>query len=122
MRWFGLDVHRDFCEVAIADDEAVRSAGRVPTRVEIARAICGEPGRNRCRGSPRRQRERTGSSRYSQAHGIRVVVANTRKLQGLSDTRARNRSPRREADRADAGSGLLDEVWTPDERRGRCGG
>src|SRR5205823_1150270 len=33
VRAFGLEVHRDFCEVAIAEDGEVRSAGRVATRV-----------------------------------------------------------------------------------------
>jgi hypothetical protein len=33
MRWFGLDVHRDFCEVAVVDEKGVRSAGRIATRV-----------------------------------------------------------------------------------------
>jgi hypothetical protein len=28
-----LDVHRDFCEVAIAEGGAIRSAGRIPTRI-----------------------------------------------------------------------------------------
>jgi transposase len=31
MRSIGMDVHRDFCEVAIAHDGAVRSAARVKT-------------------------------------------------------------------------------------------
>src|SRR5437868_10700757 len=30
-RAIGLDVHRDFCEVAICEDGQVRSAGRVPS-------------------------------------------------------------------------------------------
>jgi len=30
-RAIGLDVHRDFCEVAIADGGEVRSAGRIAT-------------------------------------------------------------------------------------------
>jgi hypothetical protein len=34
VRGFGLDVHRDFCEVAIAEDGRVRSAGRIATRVD----------------------------------------------------------------------------------------
>jgi hypothetical protein len=34
VRGFGLDVHRDFCEVAIATERSVRSAGRIATRVE----------------------------------------------------------------------------------------
>jgi hypothetical protein len=37
-RAIGLDVHRDFCEVAIAQDGEVRSSGRVdttPARLEL---------------------------------------------------------------------------------------
>src|SRR5829696_2291847 len=32
MRYIGLDVHREFCEVAIAEEGRVRSAGRIRTR------------------------------------------------------------------------------------------
>ena len=32
MRFIGLDVHRDFCEVAIAEGGEVRAAGRVRDR------------------------------------------------------------------------------------------
>ena len=35
MREIGLDVHRDFCEVAIAEAGEVRSAGRVETTPEV---------------------------------------------------------------------------------------
>jgi transposase len=115
MRWIGLDVHRDFCEVAIADEEAVRSAGRIPTRVAslelFAQSLAGS--------DVVALEATTGADRIVsvlQAHGIRVVVANTRKLKGLSDARAKT-------DRLDARliarmlrSGLLEEVWTPDER------
>ena len=31
MRFIGLDVHRDFCEVALAEAGEVRLAGRVQT-------------------------------------------------------------------------------------------
>ena len=34
MRAVGLDVHLEFCEVAIAEDGRVRSAGRVETKPE----------------------------------------------------------------------------------------
>jgi hypothetical protein len=38
VRWvgraIGLDVHRDFCVVAICEDGKVRSAGRVPSTPE----------------------------------------------------------------------------------------
>jgi transposase len=33
-RAIGLDVHRDFCVVAICEDGEVRSAGRVPSTPE----------------------------------------------------------------------------------------
>jgi hypothetical protein len=33
-RAIGLDVHRDFCEVAICEDGVTRSAGRVPSTPE----------------------------------------------------------------------------------------
>ena len=35
MRSIGLDVHRDFCEVAIAEQGKVRSAGRIATRPDV---------------------------------------------------------------------------------------
>ena len=35
MRAIGLDVHRDFCEIAIAEAGGVRSAGRIATRPEV---------------------------------------------------------------------------------------
>ncbi|HEX6023129.1 MAG TPA: IS110 family transposase, partial [Solirubrobacter sp.] len=51
-----------------------------------------------------------------QRHGVRVVVANTRKLKAITEAKAKT-------DRLDARalamlllSGLLDPVWTPDER------
>ena len=39
MRFIGLDVHRDFCEVAICEDGEVRSAGRVPATPEGVRSL-----------------------------------------------------------------------------------
>jgi hypothetical protein len=35
VRSIGLDVHRDFCEIAIAEAGKVRSAGRIATRPEV---------------------------------------------------------------------------------------
>jgi transposase len=45
-RAIGLDVHRDFCEVAICEEGRVRSAGRVkttPEALELSCAAFGEP-------------------------------------------------------------------------------
>jgi hypothetical protein len=52
MRAIGLDVHLDFCEVAISEDGAVRSAGRIeatPEQIELfARSLgAGDRGRSR---------------------------------------------------------------------------
>ena len=38
-RAIGLDVHREFCEVAICEDGVVRSAGRVPSTPEGIKAL-----------------------------------------------------------------------------------
>jgi len=44
MRFIGLDVHRDFCDVAIYDNGKVRSAGRVASSPEqlqlFAQSLC----------------------------------------------------------------------------------
>jgi hypothetical protein len=37
VRDIGLDVHRDFCEVAIAEAGEIRSAGRIETTPETLR-------------------------------------------------------------------------------------
>jgi transposase len=51
-----------------------------------------------------------------QAHGVRVVVANTRKLRSITEAKAKtNRLDAKTLARL-LMSGLLDEVWTPDER------
>ncbi len=44
MRFIGLDVHRDFCDVAIYENGAVRSAGPVASSAEqlqlLAQSLC----------------------------------------------------------------------------------
>jgi Transposase len=115
MRAFGLDVHRDFCEVAIAEEGRIRSAGRIPTRVESLELFA----QSLVASDVVALGATTGADKIVsllQAHGVRVVVANTRKLKSITEAKAKT-------DRLDARtlarllvSGLLDEVWTPDER------
>ena len=38
-RAVGLDVHREFCEVAICEDGRTRSAGRVPAKPDGIRLL-----------------------------------------------------------------------------------
>jgi transposase len=115
VRAFGLDVHRDFCEVAIAESGVVTSAGRIPTRVESLELFAASLAATDVVALE----ATTGADKIVallQAEGIRVVVANTRKLSSITEAKAKT-------DRLDAKtlarlliSGLLDEVWTPDER------
>jgi transposase len=115
VRGFGLDVHRDFCEVAIAERGRVRAAGRVATRVEALEVFA----QSLVAGDVVALEATSGTDRIVsilQRHGVRVVVANTRKLRSITDAKAKT-------DRLDARalarllvSGLLDEVWTPDDR------
>jgi len=110
-----LDVHRDFCEVAIAEQGQVRSAGRIQSRVEALELFA----QSLVASDVVALEATTGADKIVsvlQRHGIRVVVANTRKLKSISEAKAKT-------DRLDAQtlarllmSGLLDEVWTPDER------
>ena len=115
MRWFGLDVHRDFCEVAVADVDGVRSAGRIATRVPSLELFA-----QSLAGDDLVALEATAGAdtivAVFERHGIGVVVANTRKLRSITEAKAKT-------DRLDArtlarllASGLLEEVWTPDER------
>jgi transposase len=115
VRGLGLDVHRDFCEVAIAERGRIRSAGRIATRVPALELFA----QSLAPDDVVALEATTGTDRIVgvlQRHGIRVVVANTRKLKSITEAKAKT-------DRLDARtlakllmSGLLDPVWTPDER------
>ena len=113
MRSVGLDVHLDFCEVAIVEDGEVRFAGRVdttPERLEIfAGSLCSDD---------RVALEVTGNAweiaRILEPHVAAVLVVSP------SDTTIRQ--ARAKTDRLDArtlarllAAGSLDAVWMPDE-------
>ena len=114
-RAIGLDVHRDFCVVAICDDGQVRSGARVPSTPEgltlLAQSLV---------KSDRVALEVTGScwevARLLEPHVDRVVVVSPDDT-GITQARAKT-------DRLDARtlarllwSGELESVWMPD---GRC--
>ncbi|MDQ6775817.1 MAG: transposase, partial [Actinomycetota bacterium] len=118
VRWvgraIGLDVHRDFCVVAICEDGKVRSAGRVPSTPEglglLAESLL---------PTDRVALEVTGScwevARLLEPHVQRVVVVSPDDT-GISSARAKT-------DKLDARAlasllwrGELDTVWMPDER------
>lgn len=115
MRFIGLDVHREFCEVAIVENGRVRSAGRVRTRRKELELFAQSLG-----SDDEVALESTGGAvaivRILEAHVARVVVVNTKKLRQISEAKAKT-------DRLDArrlaellAAGYLAEVWCPDER------
>src|SRR5207245_3717687 len=93
MRAVALDVHLDFCEVAIVEDGEVRSAGRIETKPEQIELFAGSLGPD-----DRVALEVTGNAweiaRIIEAHVAQVVVVSP------SDTGSRR--ARGERDRVDA--------------------
>ena len=112
MRFVGLDVHRDFCEVAIVEHGGVRSAGRVPTTPEALTLFAQSLGPD-----AHVVLEATGNAlaiaRLLRPHVARVV---------LTDPSAVHESGAAKTDKIDAralakvlASGFLRVVWAPDE-------
>jgi transposase len=115
VRYIGMDVHREFCEVAIREEGGVRQAGRLRTRRAELELFARSLGRD-----DQVALESTGGAeaiaRILRPHVARVVVVNTKKLKAISEAKAKT-------DRLDArrlaellASGYLAEVWCPDER------
>jgi transposase len=113
-RAIGLDVHRDFCVVAICEDGKVRSAGRVPSTPDGLMMLAAS-----LAPSDRVALEVTGScwevARILDPHVNRVVVVSPDDT-GITQARAKT-------DRLDARAlarllwvGELESVWMPDER------
>ena len=117
LRWvgraIGLDVHRDFCEIAICEDGVVRSAGRVKSTPEGLRALA-----ESLLATDMVALEVTGSA--WEVAGIlepfvqKVIVVSPDDT-GISSARAKT-------DKLDARAlakllwtGELEAVWTPDE-------
>jgi transposase len=112
VRAIGLDVHLDFCEVAISERGEVRSAGRISTTPEQIELFAQSLG-----AEDRVALEVTGNAweikRLIEPHVARVVVVSP------SDTGIRQ--ARAKTDRLDArtlarllAAGELDSVWMPD--------
>jgi transposase len=113
-RAIGLDVHRDFCEVAIAADGAVRSAGRVETTPERLELFAQSLG-----ADDRVALEVSGNAweiaRILGPHVKRVIVVSPDDT-GIRQARAK--TDRLEARRLARllWAGELDAVWMPDEQ------
>jgi transposase len=114
VRAVGLDVHRDFCEVALVEDGELRSAGRIATKPEALELFAQSLDLH-----DHVALEVTGNAweiaRILEPHVARVIVVSP------SDTGIRQ--ARAKTDRLDAralakllAAGQLDAVWCPDER------
>ena len=115
VRYIGLDVHREFCEVAISEEGEVRAAGRVKARREELELFARSLGRD-----DEVALEVTGGAEaiagILRPHVARVVIANAKRLPQISEAKAKT-------DRLDArrlaellAAGYLSEVWCPDEQ------
>src|SRR4051794_14230482 len=114
MRYIGLDVHRDFCDVAIFEDGELRSAGRVESSPEqlglFAQSLCDDD---------QVALETTGNAlsiaRILEGHVGGVLVADTRNVRAMTHAKVKN-------DRVDAcmlakllAAGMLPGTWLCDE-------
>jgi transposase len=114
MRSIALDVHRDFCEVAIAEAGEVRFAGRVKTEPEalelFARSLA---------ATDRVALEATGNglaiARIIEPHADRVLLANPEAVKGATQTAKTDKVDARTLAQLLAG-GFLPEVWIFDEQ------
>jgi len=114
IRFIALDVHRDFSEVAIAEDGRVRRAGRVettPARLELfAQSLAADD---------QVALEATGNALA--IAGIiepcvgRVVLANPKAVKHATQSAKTDKLDARTLARLLA-AGFLPEVWTPDEQ------
>jgi transposase len=114
MRSIALDVHRDFCEVAIKDESGLRLAGRVkatPKDLELFAQSLAPDDQVALEAS-----EPAGAiARILEPHVGRVLIANTRKLRAIAESKVKT-------DELDArtlcellAAGFLPSVWAPDE-------
>ncbi len=114
MRFLALDVHRDFCEVAIGEDGRVRLARRVETNPAALELFAQSLG-----ADDQVALEATGNAlaiaRVIEPYVARVVLANPKAVKGATQTAKTDKLDARTLARLLA-AGFLPEVWTPDER------
>lgn len=115
MRFIALDVHRDFCQVAINEQGELRSAGRIKTTVaeleRFARSLDHDDQVALEASGPA-----NAVARILEPHVGRVVVANPLRLRAIAEAKAKT-------DKLDArtlcellSAGFLPAVWRPDEQ------
>ena len=115
LRAVALDVHRDFCEVAIVEGGELRSGGRIETKPETLELFAQSldvHDRRRARGDRQRLGDRAhpGAARRARDRGRRhqTPASARRGPRPTASMPARSRSC--------SGRAQLDAVWMPDER------
>ena len=114
-RSIGLDVHRDFCQVAIADGGRARSAGRIATTSEQLQLFA-----QSLAPTDRVVMEATGNAlaiaKILKPHVAQVVLAHAKQVRAISHARVKT-------DKIDAkvladllAGDLIPRVWIGDER------
>ncbi len=114
MRSIALDVHRDFCEVAIKDAAGLRLARRVKTEPEelelFAQSLAPDD-----QVALEASEPALAIARILELHVGRVVVANTHMVRAIAESKVKT-------DKLDActlcellAAGFLPAVWSPDE-------
>jgi transposase len=115
MRFFGIDVHLEFCEVAVAEGGKVSQVGRIASTPEAIREFARGLG-----GEDQVVLDASGSvmaiARILRESNVgRVIVSNAAQTRAISHARVKS-------DRFDAAmlarllsAGMLSEVWVPDE-------
>ena len=114
MRFIALDVHRDFCEVAVVEGDQVRRAGRIETTPATLELFAQSLG-----ADDEVVLEATGNAvaiaRIIEPHVSRVVLANPKAVKGATQSAKTDKLDARTLARLLA-AGFLPEVWTPDEQ------
>jgi transposase len=112
MRFVGLDVHRDFCEVAIVERGQVRSCGRVPTTPESL-TLFGQSLGPDAHVVLEATANALAIARLLRPHVARVVLTEPSAVHDLHAAKT---------DKIDArslarllASGFVGEVWAPDD-------
>lgn len=114
MRSIGLDIHRDFAEVAIAEGAEVRSPGRIEMTPEALELFAGSLART----------DQVALEVSGNAWEVaRIIGPHVAKLVVVSPADTGIRAARAKTDRLDAralakllAAGSLRSVWVPDER------
>ena len=114
MRFIGVDVHRDFCEVALVEDGRLRFAGQVastPSELEVFACSLAPDDVVALEATA----NALAIARIVEPHVARVVLADPKAVKRITGLRAKT-------DKIDAAllarmlaAGFLAEVWTPDE-------